>query len=97
MSTAIHAPIGELTIAFAAQQRETLLTMLAEDPPDLLLDLGQIEACDSSGVQLLVALQRSARERGRHLRITDASAPVKQALATYALSERLLGDEGVSA
>ena len=97
MSAAIHAPIGDLTIPAAQAQREWLLAALAEDGPELLLDLGQIESCDSAGVQLLVATQRSARAAGRELRIVGASATVREALKTYALDRQLLGSEGATA
>jgi len=94
MKPPVHRPLGEFTIAAAATQREVLLQALADDAPELRLDLSQVEACDSAGVQLLLALERSARERGRPLRITDPSEPVRQALATYGLDERLLRHHG---
>ncbi len=97
MSAGIHAPIGELSIAVAQDQRAALLAALAEDGPQLQLDLGHIEACDSAGVQLLLALQRSTEQRGRRLHITAASSAVQQALATYGLGERLLGTTGEGA
>jgi anti-sigma B factor antagonist len=90
-SAAVHAPIGDLTIPSAQVQREVLLAALAEDGPELLLDLSQIESCDSAGVQLLVATQRSARAGGRELRIVGASTTVREALKTYALDRQLLG------
>lgn len=97
MTLPVHAPIGELTIAAAAAQREILLQTLTDDGPDLWLDLSHIEACDSAGVQLLLALQRSAQQRGRSLRITEPSEPVRQALTTYGLRTRLLTPPGDAA
>ncbi|WP_088287346.1 STAS domain-containing protein [Ideonella sp. A 288] len=97
MTLPVHAPIGEFTIAAAAAQRETLLQTLADDGPELWLDLSHVEACDSAGVQLLLSLQHSARQRGQRLCITEPSEPVRQALATYGLSTRLLTPSGEAA
>ena len=91
-----NAPVGELTIAQAQMQREALLVSLAEDNPEWLLDLGQIEACDSAGVQLLLAAKASAAGRNRQLRITAASESVRQACETYGLTELLLGRTGAA-
>ena len=90
-AASVHAPIGDLTIPAAQAQRELLLAALAEDGPELLLDLSQIESCDSAGVQLLVATRRSALAAGRSMRIVDTSATVREALKTYALDRLLLG------
>ena len=80
---------GELTIQFASEHRVTLLAMLEETPEDLCLDLSAIEACDSSGIQLLLATRRSLHDRQRELRIPAVSASVKQVLDIYGLQPLL--------
>jgi anti-sigma B factor antagonist len=76
---------GELTIQFAAEHRLALLAVLEDTPHHLTLDLSGIEACDSSGVQLLLALRRSLNERQQQLQISAASTSVQQALSIYGL------------
>jgi anti-anti-sigma factor len=80
---------AELTIAAAAEQHQQLLHALADaagDATELALDLGHVEACDSAGVQLLLAARASAAARGVRVRLAAASAPVRQALATFGLA-----------
>jgi anti-sigma B factor antagonist len=87
---------GELTIVRAAAQREQWLGWLAEtaaaDPaswPAVTLDLSAVEAVDSAGVQLLLALQHSLAGRGQALRLHAASACVHDALQHFGLAARL--------
>ncbi|TDM06630.1 MAG: anti-sigma B factor antagonist [Ideonella sp. MAG2] len=80
---------GELSIGYAAQQREQLLSAWPSTDADCTLDLSAIEACDSSGVQLLIAAQKSATQRGGHCVITAASDAVRQALSNYGLMSLL--------
>lgn len=82
---------GELSIGYAAQQREQLLAAWPTSESDCELDLSLIEACDSSGVQLLMALQKSAAQRGGQCVITATSDAVRQALNSYGLTSLLDG------
>lgn len=77
--------IGELTIQVAADQRVQLLAAVARHSDDLALDLSNISNCDSAGVQLLLATQRSVEQRGGQFGICAASDVVVQALKTYGL------------
>lgn len=74
---------GELTIVQAATVREQLLEWLPQ--ADGLLDLSGISACDSAGIQLLLALERSLRESGRALQILQPSTAVVESLQRYGL------------
>jgi anti-anti-sigma factor len=83
---------GELTLSVAAERRLELLALLATPQPPaqaLRLDLSAIEACDSAGVQLLLALQHSLKVRQQALRLCAASVAVRQALAVYGLETML--------
>jgi anti-sigma B factor antagonist len=82
---------GELSIGYAAQQREQWLAAWPTSESDCELDLSAIEACDSSGVQLLIAAQKSATQRGGQCVITAASDAVRQALKNYGLMSLLDG------
>ena len=76
----------ELTIAFAAAGRDTLLQALTDAPGDLQLDLGGVTEMDSAGLQLLLSTQRSLAQRGQRLHVTASSPAVDAALATFGLA-----------
>lgn len=80
---------GGLGVVDAARQREQLITLLDSHPGDLSLDLTQVDEADTSGVQLLLATDRSLRERGHRLHLVQLSSAVEQALRTYGLDASL--------
>jgi anti-sigma B factor antagonist len=84
---------GDLTIQVAAERAPQLLAAAqaaAAEGADLALDLAAVQAFDSAGVQLLLALQRSLAELGRGLQIQPAGKAVTGVLQTYGL-QGLLG------
>jgi anti-sigma B factor antagonist len=81
----------ELTIAYAAAARDTLVSALQTGHGDLALDLAGVTDFDSSGVQLLLAARRSLAERGDMLQLLAPSATVQDALATFGLHDLLPG------
>ncbi len=78
---------AELTIAYAAQTRETLLQALADGCNEF--DAHQVESIDTSGVQLLLALQRSLQANQMALTLLAPSAVVLDALRLYGLGDLL--------
>ena len=74
---------GELTIQHAASQCQRLREWL--DGGVLAIDLSGVDACDSSGVQILVAARRSAASRGQSLELLRASPAVLEVFGRYAL------------
>lgn len=79
---------GELSIRTAAQVHEQLQRAWAEGQH--MLDLSQVEAADSAGIQLLVAANKTLLAEGRRLQICGASAPVRDLLALYGLAPQFL-------
>lgn len=77
----------DLSIAAAASNRELLLQALQDHDGDLALDLGQVSDFDSSGVQLLLSARLSLRQRGQALQLVAASPAVRDALATFGLTD----------
>lgn len=75
---------GELNIHHAAQARQALLDALNGWQGELLrVDLADVTETDTAGVQLLLALQRSLRERGAQLEVAacpDVVSHVSRAL-----------------
>jgi anti-sigma B factor antagonist len=88
---------AEMTIAFAAAHRETLVDAVVAAPADLQLDLSAVSEFDSSGVQLLLSARRSLAERGHALQIVAASTPVQDALTLFGLAELLLPPSSATA
>lgn len=90
-TTAAPVQLGpELTIAYAAAARETLVEALAAcEDGDLLLDLGGVTDFDSSGVQLLLSARLSQHSRGHQLRLVASSPAVRDALLTFGLADLL--------
>jgi anti-anti-sigma factor len=66
-----------------------LATALQQAPAALALDLAGVTDFDSSGVQLLLATQRSLAERGDALHVVAASPAVNDALAIFGLKDLL--------
>lgn len=88
---------GELTITGAAGHHATLLAALAQPDEALVLDLSEVEACDSAGIQLLLATRRSLAAQGRALRLAGLSDSVVQALRTYGLEAMFRSQAGADA
>ncbi|TYB41756.1 STAS domain-containing protein [Actinomadura chibensis] len=60
---------GELTILTADQLREHVLLDMREldGPPRVVLDIGEVGFCDSSGLNALIVLWKAARRAGGEL------------------------------
>ena len=80
---------GDLTIRHAARRQAQLLDWLALAGPDDTLDVSQVSACDTSGLQLLLALRRSRAEQGRSLRLQQSSAALSEVLQRSGLRDLL--------
>ena len=80
---------GDLTIRHAARRQAQLLDWLALAGPDDTLDVSQVGACDTSGLQLLLALRRSRAEQGRGLRLQQPSAALSEVLQRSGLGDLL--------
>lgn len=66
---------GEMTIFQAAELKQPLLSLLA-DGSDVEIDLAQVTEVDTSGVQLMLLLKRTALEQGKTLSFTHHSPGV---------------------
>lgn len=83
---------GDLTIRHAARRRTQLLDWLAQAGPDETLDVAQVAACDTAGLQLLLALRRSRAEQGLGLQLQHPTAALTEVLQRSGLSDLLVGD-----
>jgi anti-anti-sigma factor len=67
---------GEVTIYRAAELKDAVLAPLATAANRIEIDLSQVSAIDTVGVQLLMLARREALAAGRELRLSGHSAVV---------------------
>lgn len=79
----------DLTIVQAADVHLRLLELLEGMAGDLQLDLSEIQEFDSAGLQLLLALRVSLRERELGLQLLRPSEVVLAALQCFGLNAEL--------
>ena len=63
----VAALSGEVDLSSAEAVEERIRTVLADEPEMLVLDLRDLEFMDSSGLRVVLALDRDQRERGARL------------------------------
>ena len=68
---------GDLRIETANEVRKALKVYL-EGRAEMVLDLGQVDECDTAGLQLLLAARKSAAALGKPFRLTAVSAAVRE-------------------
>jgi anti-anti-sigma factor len=75
---------------------ETVLTvepevarLLAGDRSVLVVDLAEVEACDSAGLAMLDACGRASNAAGVELRLAAPQGPILHALHAHGLASRL--------
>jgi anti-sigma B factor antagonist len=71
-----EALTGELTIYRAAELQQQLLAALQHGGGSLEVDLSGVTELDTAGLQLLIALKKSAQEAGGQLSLAGHSAAV---------------------
>ncbi len=83
--TVVRFPKGNLTAANAAAIREELNRILTEQPSHLLLDLSEVGLIDSTGLSVLVSLQRNCRSAGYQLKLAGLQEQARMVLAVTRL------------
>jgi len=71
---------GDLDIETLAPAREALDLLVAERPRALVVDLGRVDFCDSSGLNLLLQTRMAAVDGGIPFRLAALSGPVQHLL-----------------
>ena len=66
-------------------QRELAGVLAASEPVRLVVDLSGVDFCDSTGVNVLLAAHRQARERGGDLELAAPRPAVKKILQVTGL------------
>ncbi len=76
---------GDLDI-YAAAELKTALVDALSTTHELEIDLAQISAIDTSGIQLLAAAKREALDTGKTMRMVNHSAAVVELIELYDLA-----------
>lgn len=71
---------GDLDIETLAPAREALDLLVAERPRALVVDLGRVDFCDSSGLNLLLQTRMAAADEGLSFHLAALSGPVRHLL-----------------
>jgi anti-sigma B factor antagonist len=66
-------------------QRELASVLAADDPIRLIVDLSGVDFCDSTGVNVLLAAHRQAREKGGDLELAAPRPAVRKILQVTGL------------
>jgi anti-sigma B factor antagonist len=77
---------GELDLYTAPRLHRELTAALADGtPPRLIIDLSGVEFCDSTGINVLLAAHRRAREHGGGLELLGPRAGMRRILQVTGL------------
>ena len=77
---------GEIDLYTAPRLHGELVTVLAGDEPvRLVVDMSGVEFCDSTGMNVLLAAHRRAREHGGDLELTAPRPAVRKILQVTGL------------
>lgn len=80
---------GELDLTCESRVESGLALLEARRPTVLTIDLRGLEFMDATGLGLLLAAQRRARDEGRRLIILAGSGPARRVLRTAGVEGRL--------
>lgn len=83
---------GEVDLATAPRLRQTILDLLAEDPPrEIRVDLTEVSLLDSTGVFVLIDTYKRAKTRGVSLSVEHPQQIVRRVLEICGLLDILTG------
>ena len=80
---------GNCVIQELLPLQKTMLEIINSERSSVEIDLSEVEAIDTAGVQLLAVCRKSALEKGKTFRITSESEAVKEALKITGLESML--------
>jgi anti-anti-sigma factor len=78
---------GELDLSTAPPVEEFISGWLGEGMPDLVLDLGDLEFIDSTGLEVLVKAGRAAELRSQRVIVLGSAAQVRRVFEITGLEE----------
>ncbi len=76
---------GEIDLYTAPRLQSELMTALSRSPARLVVDLSGVGFCDSTGINVLLAAHRQARERGGELQLAGPGSATRKVLQVTGL------------
>ena len=80
---------GNCVIQELEPLQKIMLDTIESERSSVQIDLSEVEAIDTAGVQLLAVCRKSALEKGKTFRITSESEAVREALKITGLESML--------
>ena len=84
---------GELDMDSGDLFEEQVALALGDRPAELIVDLGGLTFCDSSGIDVLLAARETATRAGIGFRITRATGIVLRSLTVTGVHDLLSGSD----
>ena len=76
---------GEIDLYTAPKLQAELAAALTADPARLIVDMSGVDFCDSTGINVLLAAHRHARERGGELQLAGPGSATRKVLQVTGL------------
>jgi anti-sigma B factor antagonist len=76
---------GEIDLYTAPKLQSELSSALNANPARLIVDMSGVEFCDSTGINVLLAAHRNARERGGELQLAGPGSATRKVLQVTGL------------
>jgi anti-sigma B factor antagonist len=76
---------GEIDLYTAPTLQSHLMTALAPGQVKLIVDMSGVDFCDSTGINVLLAAHRQARERGGELQLASLGSATRKVLQVTGL------------
>ncbi|HTX81591.1 MAG TPA: STAS domain-containing protein, partial [Streptosporangiaceae bacterium] len=76
---------GEIDLYTAPRLQSELTAALSRNPARLIVDMSAVEFCDSTGINVLLAAHRQARERGGELQLAGPGSATRKVLQVTGL------------
>ena len=76
---------GEIDLYTAPKLQSELMTALGANPARLIVDMSGVDFCDSTGINVLLAAHRQARERGGELQLAGPGTATRKVLQVTGL------------
>lgn len=79
--TTVVTVAGQLTINNRGELKERVLARLADDDTDFVIDFGNADYIDSSGLGVLVSLSKHIRDKGGRLKLAGLNEDLRRLFA----------------
>jgi anti-sigma B factor antagonist len=80
---------GQMELNSIKEFQNKVIELGAASPRDIILDIKDVEYIDSTGISVLITLNRQQKQNGKSLTITNASQRVANLLELSSLSDLL--------